>query len=125
MSSPLLMNCAMFQNKFSVVIVELGYLENSHLGSGILHGHAIRLEIEIAFACGKLLRVWSYNRKGNSLTADDLGVGGVFKMAVHNLLSEGEGAAEALANDGDVLVEPFVVDGFGRLQLAVGNIGER
>ena len=45
-----------------------------------------------------------------ALTADDLSVGCIFEMAVDNLLSEGEGAAKALANDGDVLVEPLVVD---------------
>ena len=61
-------------------------------------------------------------------TADDLSVGGILEMAVHDLdkskrmlvailgdgvddlLAEGEGAAEALAHDGDVLVEPLVVD---------------
>ena len=31
-------------------------------------------------------------------------------MAVHHLLAQREGAAEALAHDGNVLVEPLVVD---------------
>ena len=45
-------------------------------------------------------------------------------MAVHDLLSEGERAAETLSNDCDVLVEPFVVDELVGLKLAVGNVGE-
>ncbi len=57
-------------------------------------------------------------------TSDDLSVGGVFKVAVDDLLAESEGAAEALADDGDVFVEPLVVDVFRRLQLAVGDVGE-
>jgi hypothetical protein len=58
------------------------------------------------------------------VTSDDLGVGGVFKMAVDHLLAEGEGATEALADDGNVLVEPLVVDVLGRLQLAVSDVCE-
>ena len=81
-------------------------------------------------------------RKAAAHTADDLSVGGVLEMAVHDLdeskgmlvvilgdgvddlLAEGEGAAEALAHDGDVLVEPLVVDELAGLQLAVGDVGQ-
>lgn len=59
-----------------------------------------------------------------TLTADYLCVGSVFKMAIHDLLSEGERAAETLSHDCDVLVEPFVVDELVGLKLAVGNVGE-
>ena len=45
-------------------------------------------------------------------------------MAVHDLLSEGERAAETLSHDCDVLVEPFVVDELVGLKLAVCNVGE-
>ena len=109
------------------------HLKNGHLRGGVLHRHAVGLEVEVALACRRgstrprfhIHRRFMCRCMPPNITSDDLGVGRVLEMAVHDLLAEGEGAAEALANDGDVLVKPFVVDVFGRLQLAVGNIGER
>ncbi len=101
------------------------HLENSHLRGSILHGNAIRLEIEVALACRTKVRFTARNQAfDTSVTSNYLGVGCVFKVAVHDLLAEGQWAPEPLAHDGDVLVEPLVVDVLGWLKLAVGNVGE-
>ncbi len=34
--------------------LSLQYLENSHLRRGVLHGDAVGLQVEVAFACSKL-----------------------------------------------------------------------
>jgi hypothetical protein len=49
-------------------------------------------------------------KRKRGLTADDLSVGCVLEVAVHDLLAQRQRATEALAHDGDVLVEPLVVD---------------
>ena len=67
-------------------------LQNGHLGSGILAGHAIRAELEVG-----------------DPTLDVLTVR-VVEVGVEDLLSIGQGSVEALANNGQVLGHLLVID---------------
>lgn len=67
-------------------------LEDGHLGGGILAGNAIGAEAEVRDTALNVLLM------------------GVVQMGVEDLLSQGEGAVETAADDGEVLGHLLVVD---------------
>eukprot|EP00053_Salpingoeca_punica_P020385 m.211399 g.211399 ORF g.211399 m.211399 type:complete len:843 (+) comp18318_c0_seq1:197-2725(+) len=79
-------------------------LQHSHLRGGVLHGHAVRAEAQVALA------------------ADNLLLGGLVDVAIENLLREGERAVEALGHDADVLGKLAVVDVLLLVEAAQGNL---
>lgn len=82
-------------------------LEDSHLGGGILAGHAVGSQLQVRFSTLDLLAM------------------GIVKMRVENLLGVRERSVEASADDGQVLGHLLVVDEVVLLPVVLANLFPR